>query len=142
MIKLILIVIIKIIIIIIIIIKINCSYNTHKRNIGTHLDIIGRSLHALSTKYQNIVLLHDFNACVDDEALKTFCKFYSLRSLIKQPACFKNPENHNCTNLILTNKPSSFQTKCVIETGLSGFHRMTISDLKVHSCKLAPKSHQ
>ena len=122
------------------IIVISCSYNPHKRNIGKHLDIISRSLHALSTK--NIVLLGDFNACVDDEALKTFCKFYSLRSLIKQPACFKNPENHNCTNLILTNKPSSFQTKRVIETGLSGFHRMTISDLKVHSCKLAPKSHQ
>ena len=121
------------------IIVISCSYNPHKRNIGKHLDIISRSLHALSTK--NIVLLGDFNACVDDEALKTFCKFYSLHSLIKQPACFKNPENHNCTNLVLTNKPSSFQTKCVIETGLSGFHRMTISDLKVHSRKLAPKSH-
>ena len=79
--------------------------------------IINRSLDVLSNKYENIVLLEDFNACVDDEFLETFCKFYSLHSLIKQPKCLK----------ILTNKPSSFQNKCVIETGLSDFHRMTFT---------------
>ena len=40
---------------------------------------------------------------------------------------------------MLTNKPRSFQTKCVIETGLSDFHRMTISVLKMHFRKLPPK---
>ena len=45
----------------------------------------------------------------------------NLYSLIKQPTCFKNPENPSCIDLILTNKPNSFQTKCVIETGLSDF---------------------
>ena len=52
---------------------INCSYNPHKSNTGKHLDIVSRSLDALSTKYQNIVLLGNSN--VDDEALQTFCKF-------------------------------------------------------------------
>ena len=47
--------------------RISCSYNSHKRSIGKHLDIISKSLDALSTKYENIVLLDDFNACVDDE---------------------------------------------------------------------------
>ena len=60
------------------------------------------------------------------ETLVTFCKPYSFNSLIKQSSCFKNPENPNCIDLILTNKPRSFQAKCVIETGLSEFHRMTI----------------
>ena len=109
------------------------------RNIGKHRDIIRRSLHALSTKYENIVLLGDFNVWVDDDTLETICKFYSLHSLTKPSACFKNLENHSCTNLILTNKPSSFQSRSVIGSGLSGFHRMMISDLKVHSRKLAPK---
>ena len=40
---------------------------------------------------------------------------------------------------MLTNKPRSFQTQCVIETGLSDFHRMTISVLKMHFRKLPPK---
>ena len=119
---------------------INCSYKPHKSNIGKHIDIVSRSYDALSTKYENIVLLGDFNACVDDEALQTFCKFYSLHSLIKQPTCFKNLENPSCIDLFLTNKPRSFQTKCVIiETGLSDFHGTTISVLKMHFRKLLPR---
>ena len=61
---------------------------------------MSRSLDTHSTKYENIVLLGDFNAYVDDEALKTFCKSYSFNSLIKQPACFKNPKSPSCTDLI------------------------------------------
>ena len=86
---------------------INCSYNPHKSNVWKHLDIFSRSLDALSTRYENIVLLGDFNSCVGDEALQTFCKFYSLDSLIKQPTCFKNPQNSSCVVLNLTNKPRS-----------------------------------
>ena len=37
---------------------------------------------------------------------------------------------------MLTNKPFSFQTKCVIEAGLSDLHRMTISVLRMHFRKL------
>ena len=68
---------------------INCSYNPHKNNIENHLDIISRSLDTHSTKYENIVHLGDFNVCIDDEALKTFCKSYSFNSLIKQPKFFE-----------------------------------------------------
>ena len=70
--------------------------------------------------------------------MQTFCKSYSLNSLIKQPTCFKNLEKPSCIDLILTNKPRSFQTKCAIETGLSDFHRMAISVLKMHFRKLPP----
>ena len=73
----------------------------------TSENIISRSLDALSTRYENIALLGDFNSCVGDEALQTFCKFYSLDSLIKQPTCFKNPQNSSCIVLNLTNKPRS-----------------------------------
>ena len=63
----------------------------------------------------------------------------SLNSLIKQPTCFKNPENPTCIGMILTNKPRSFQSTCVIEIGLSDFHGITISTLKTHFRKLPPK---
>ena len=94
-----------------------------------HPDTLSKSLDTYSTKYENILILGDFNACVGDEPLDTFCKSYCFTSLTKQPTCFKNPENPSCIDLILTNKPRSFQTKCVIETGLSDFHRMIISVL-------------
>ena len=118
---------------------INCSYNPTKNNIKNHLETISRALDTFSTKYENLVLLGDFNVCVDDENMKNFCNSYSLKSLIKQPTCYKNPENPSCFDLILTNKPRSFQSTCVIETGLSDFHRMTVSVLKMHFRKLPPK---
>ena len=118
---------------------INCSYNPHMNNIINHLNKIIRSLDIHSTKYENIVLLGDFNACVDDEALQTFCKSYSFNSLIKQPTWFKNPENPSCIDLILKKTTSSFQTKFVIETGSSDFYRMSIPVLKFHFRKLPSK---
>ena len=71
--------------------------------------------------------------------MRNFCNSYSLNSLIKQPTCFKNPENPSCTDLILTDRPRSFQSTCVLETGLSDFHRMTVSILTTHFRKLPPK---
>ena len=118
---------------------INCSYNPNKNNIKNDLEIISKALDAFSTKYENIILLRDLNVCVDDETMRNFCNSYNLKSLIKQPACIKNPENLSCIYLILTNKSRSFQSTCVIETGLSDFHRMTVSVLKTHFRKLPPK---
>ena len=68
---------------------INCSYNPQKSDIRKHLDIISESLDTYSTKYENIVILGDFNECVEDEdeSLDKFCKSYSFNSLMKQPAC-------------------------------------------------------
>ena len=63
----------------------------------------------------------------------------TFKSLIKDPTCFKNPENPSCIDLILTNSPYSFQNSCVIETGLSDFHKMTVSVMKTTFQKLKPK---
>ena len=51
----------------------------------------------------------------------------------------KNPENPSCIELIFTNRLCSFQNSCVFETGFSDFHRMTITELKMHFQKLQPR---
>ena len=71
--------------------------------------------------------------------MKYFCKSYNLTNLIKQPTFFKNPEKPSCIDLILTIRSKSFQITCVIETGLSDFHRMTVSVLKMRFRKLPPE---
>ena len=68
-----------------------------------------------------------------------FCEQYDLSSLISEPTCYKNPDNPSCIDLILTNRPRSFQNSCTIETGLSDFHKMTITVLKSTFKKLPPK---
>ena len=42
-------------------------------------------------------------------------------------------------DLILTNSPYSFQNSCVIETGLSDFHKMIVSVMKITFQKLKPR---
>ena len=58
-------------------------YSHHNSDIAKHLPIMSKSLDICSTKYENIVILGDFNACVEDETLNIFCKSDSINSLIK-----------------------------------------------------------
>ena len=51
----------------------------------------------------------------------------------------KNPENPTCIDLILTNHPLSFQNSCVLETGLSDLHKMTITIMKASFQRLQPR---
>ena len=52
---------------------------------------------------------------------------------------FKNPINPTCFDLIITNRPKSFQESEVIETGLSDFHKMSLTVMKVFYNKQKPK---
>ena len=117
----------------------NCSYNPHKNNIGNHVKALSDFLDSHSSTYEKVLILGDFNVEVDDQNMKTFCDSYSLTSLIKQPTCYKNPSPPKCIDLILTNVPRSFQTTCVIETGLSDFHLMTLTVMRKSFKKLKPR---
>ena len=68
--------------------------------------------------------------------MKVFCDSYEFKNLIKDATCYKNPENPSCIDLILTNNPNSFQNSGVIETGLSDFHKMTVTIMKTTFEKL------
>ena len=118
---------------------INCSYNPHKNNICRHLEVVTKTLDSCYSKYENVIFLGDFNAGLLETPMTSFCESYNLKSIIKQPTCFKNLEKPRCIDLRLTNRPKSFQSTCVIETGLSDFHTMTVSVLKMHFRKLPPK---
>ena len=70
--------------------------------------------------------------------MKVFCDSYEFKNLIKDGRYYKNPENPSCINLILTNNPNGFQNSGVIETGLSDFHKMTLTVVKTTFQKLKP----
>ena len=53
----------------------------------------------------------DFNAQVSDIKLEAFWGIWNLKSLGKDPTCFKNPNNPSCVDLFLTNTIRSFQEK-------------------------------
>ena len=60
----------------------------------------------------------------------------NLKSLIKVPTCYKNPENPSCIDLILTSKPRNFRNLSAIETWLSDFHKTMVTALRMQFCKL------
>ena len=93
-----------------------------------------------------MLIIGDFNVGIDEPQMKSFCKTYNRTNLIKQPACYKSPDNSTCRSsrpevfcekgvfknfakltgknlwqsldLILTNDQRTFQSTCVIKTGL------------------------
>ena len=115
------------------------AYNPNKAFISNHLSVISKNLDFYASSYDNIILLGDFNSEILEEAMDDFCGTYNLKSLIKDPTCFKNLENPSCIDLILTNRFNSFQDSCVVETGLSDFHSLTITVLKTCFKKQPPK---
>ena len=50
--------------------------------------------------------------------------------MTNKPTCYKDAEKPSCIDLILTNCPRSFQNSCVLETGLSDFHKMVTTIMK------------
>ena len=71
--------------------------------------------------------------------MKNFCQIYGCTNIVKDKTYFKNPINPTCIDLIITNRPKSFQKSEVIETGLSDFHKMSLTVMKVFYKKQKPK---
>ena len=65
-----------------------------------------------------------------------FCETYNLVNLIKEPTCYKNPNNPSSIDLILTNRCKLFHKSKTFETGLSDCHLMTITVMKMNYQKL------
>ena len=70
---------------------VNCSHNPHKNSIGNHLYRISKSLELLSSDYEKIIFVGDFNVTDDEHHMKYFCVNYGLKNLIRQPTCYLHP---------------------------------------------------
>ena len=116
-----------------------CFCNPNKNAIKSHIEILHKGLALYSSKYENFIILGDFSVGMDNSDMTVFCDMYDPKCLIKEPTCHKNPENPSCIDLILTNNPKCFQSSCVVETGLSDFHRMTVTVMKATFKKFEPR---
>ena len=87
----------------------------------------------------------DFNIDIKKEnsiaydKLEEFRDTFKLTNLVKSETCFMN--NHKSTiDLILTNKPRSFQITNVTETGVSDCHKFIITLMESYISRLKPKN--
>ena len=114
----------------------SCSYNSKKTLLSNHIAELSKSFDLFTTKYERLLFLGDFNAGMEESSIKIFCSNFNLTSMINKPTCYKNPDKTTCIDLILTNCPGSFQNSCVIETGLSDFHKMIVTVMKTSYRKI------
>ena len=114
------------------------GYNPHRETISHFLKNVSSTLDKYLSTYDNLLLIGDFNSEINDNEMKSFCETYNLKNLIKEPTCYKNPLNPSSIDVILTNKFRSFRDSRAIETGLSDFHKMTITTLKTFFQKKSP----
>ena len=91
--------------------------------------------------YENTVTLGDFNMQPTNQISKTFLEDNNFVNLIKSNTCFKSKPGR-CIELILTNKPKSFQNSGVMETGVSDHHALIFSFLKTTFTKMSPNKLQ
>ena len=115
-----------------------CSYNPHKNLISNHLNILGKILDTQMKIYDNFLIVPDFNSEMTESAIENFCGTYHLHNLIKDPTCFKNPDQPSCIHLLLKNFLKSFLESQTLEIILSDFHKLTLTVLKIHFKKQKP----
>ena len=82
--------------------------------------------------------MSDFNAEPADAIVSDFCEIYNLKNIIREKTCFKNLNNPSCIDLMIINRPKSFQNSMVIEIGLSDFHKIGVTVMKMYYSKQKP----
>ena len=81
----------------------------------------------------------DLIVTMDDKFMIDFCELNDLSSLIDKPTCNTNFGKPACIDLVLANKLSYFQHSQVFETGLSDFHLLTVTELRMTYQKFKPQ---
>ena len=65
------------------------------------MEKVSLELDKLLSKYENLLILGDWNSAVTEECMTQFCDMYDLENLIKEPTCFKSTENPSSIDVIL-----------------------------------------
>ena len=89
--------------------------------------------------YDDFLIVGDLNFEIAESSTHDLCNSYNLRSLCYKSTYYKNPEKPSCIDLFLTSSPNSFQNTQTIETGLSDFHKLVVTILKMYLPNNQPK---
>ena len=114
-------------------------------NLDIFFDELTNSLSKAVYKHDNLIVMGDFNInlnktdCIGFGKLEEFCDNFNLTNIVKSNTCFTK-NNKSIIDLLLTNKPMSFQMTNTTETGLSDCHKLISSFMKSYIPRLKPKT--
>ena len=104
-----------------------------------YFEKLSNSLDLYIDTYDKFVLTGDFNAQEDEVEIHEFLMKYDAKCIVKEPTCYKYMESPICICLFLTNSPLSFQDTQTFVNGISDFHKLVLSTLKIKFTKADPK---
>ena len=102
------------------------------------LNEISKNIEHFRTKYENFLVIGDFNLTEKSMVLQDFMQRLNFKNVIKEPTCFKS-NCPTCIDLILTSDTGKVSNTRTIEIGLSDFHVMVTTSLKGSFQKKKPK---
>ena len=115
------------------------AYHPPSQNDDFFFDSISNAMDLYLGQYDNFLLAGDFNAQDNEPCLRSFLDKYDACNIVKEPTCFKNINNPSCIDLFLTNKSKSFQHTKTVSCGLSDFHKLSATVLKLKFTKQKAK---
>ena len=89
----------------------SCSYNPNLTLLNNHIQNISRDLDFYPSKYDNFIVLGDFNAQASNRTISEFCATYNLKNLIKEATFFKSLKNATCVDLSYLDKSAKMFSK-------------------------------
>ena len=104
-------------------------YKPSSQNGKYFLDNLLLALTKMSSEYENVMLIGNFNLTVENKNLEVFMNTSDLECLIKKPTCFQS-DGPSCIDLISTNKKEFFKNSNVLEVGISDHHCLIVTALR------------
>ena len=104
-----------------------------------------QSENQLPSKFGNIVITGDFDidtgskSCNKFKQFADFCDTFDLINLINAKTCFQSATSQSHLDVILTNRPRSFQKTAAITTGRSYYHKMIITTFRSSYTREPPR---
>ena len=111
-------------------------------NLKLFFEVINLSLSTIVNEYDNIMLIRDLNLNTksnNNSYYSDSCDTFDLTNLIKANTCFKS-SNQTFIDVILTNRPRSFQRSRIITTGLNDCHKMILIFFRSYFSRLTSKT--
>ena len=113
-------------------------YKTPSLRSEIFISEVTKALTFYSEKYDNILLMGDFNMTPENHHLKDFTDSNDFDNLIKEPTCFKST-SPTTIDLFLTNRKGCFMKSSTNETGISDHHKPMYTFPKSTYAKRKPK---
>ena len=110
-------------------------YKPPKITKSSFFEEVSKTFSQAVNKYDNILIVGDFNIDISSVNVENASCFsdlwetFNLKNPVTKPTCYKSLKG-SIIDLILTNKPRSFQNTSVCETGLSDCQKLIFAILK------------